>query len=284
MRTKKLLDSFLTLGKVALKSRSSLQHPKGNYVLPEKKRGGPVIVMGNGPSLRPLISDNMEALLQWPRMAVNFAANAEEFQALKPEHYILADPHFFTNSQSDPNVSRLWDRLSSVSWDMTLHVPAAFKREMDRKQLKNVRVEYFNMTPADGFDSLCHLLYRHGLAMPRPRNVLIPAIMTALALGYDEIYLVGADHTWPHSLFVDDKNRVVTVQPHFYKDNEQELDRVAEAYKDIHISDVLSSMAVAFASYHKIRKYADSIGVEIFNATPGSLIDAFTRKPLPGLK
>lgn len=282
---KKIRESVLTLGKVALKSRSALRHPRGNTELPHRAVGGPVIVMGNGPSLRDVIAEQREQLMQYPRMAVNFAANAPEFFELKPQHYILADPHFFIGAESDPNVRKLWENISKADWGMTLHIPAHIRNlgECFRNKA-SLRIEYFNMTPGEGFDWLCNLLFRNGLAMPRPRNVLIPSIMQAIALGYDEIYIVGADHTWPHTLYVDDRNRVVTVQPHFYKDNEEELDRVAEAYAGVHIHDILQSMAIAFRSYHQIRKYADNIGVKIYNSTKGSLIDAFTRKPLPDWK
>ena len=267
-------DTLLTLGKVALKSR------------PIKRRGqpakGPVIVMGNGPSLREVISEQRQQLMRYPRMAVNFAANAPDFFELKPQHYILADPHFFTGMDSDPNVRKLWENIAKADWEMTLHIPAGMRNRCGHlKDHPHLRMEYFNMTPGEGFNMVCHPLYRKGLAMPRPRNVLIPAIMQAIASGYDEIYLVGADHTWPHTLYVDDRNRVVTVQPHFYEDNQEELDRVAEAYAGIHIADVLQSMVIAFRSYHQIREFADKNGVKIYNATPGSLIDAFTRKRLP---
>ena len=282
---RKVWESALTAGKVALKSRSALRHPRGNTELPYRPAGGTVIVMGNGPSLRDVMSEQRELLMQFPRMAVNFAANAPEFFELKPQHYILADPHFFETADSDPNVRSLWENIAKADWEITLHIPAQMKKLGERFMDKgHLRIEYFNMTPAEGFDSLCHLLFRNGLAMPRPRNVLIPAIMQAMAIGYEEIYIVGADHTWPHTLYVDDRNRVVTVQPHFYKDNEEELDRVAEAYRGVHIHDVLQSMVIAFRSYHQIRKYADKTGVKIFNATKGSLIDAFMRKPLPDLK
>ena len=126
---------------------------------------------------------------------------------------------------------------------------------------------------------LCHKLFAGGLAMPRPRNVLIPAVMEGIRDGYEEICIVGADHTWPHTLYVDDLNRVVTVQPHFYEENSSELDRIAEVYSGLRLHDVLGSMTVAFRSYHRIRRYADRLGVRIVNATPGSLIDAFERRP-----
>ena len=170
-------------------------------------------------------------------------------------------------------MERLWQNIGKTDWQMTLHVPCGVK-----VPVAGLPVQRFNMTPGEGYGAVCDFLYRKGLAMPRPRNVLIPAIMEGIRDGYEEIFLVGADHSWPHSLYVDDKNRVVSVQPHYYKEDERELDRIAEVYAGRHVHDVLESMTVAFRSYHHIREYADRKGVGIFNATPGSLIDAFERR------
>lgn len=265
----KLISTALTIGKVALKSRPVKRNKASG-------QGGKLIVMGNGPSLRDTISSQLPLLQSSDTTAVNFAANTEEFFEIKPRHYILADPHFFEGETSDPNVARLKERLKKVDWNMTLHLPRGRKPELPA----NIRLQYFNMTPGEGYDGIVFPLYRLGLAMPRPRNVLIPAIMEGIRDGYGEIYIVGADHTWPHTLYVDDANRVVSVQPHFYEDNPGELDRVAKEYEGLHIHDVMGSMVVAFRSYHDIARYAREEGVEVYNATPGSLIDAFTRKKL----
>lgn len=264
----KIIDSLLSVGKVIFKSHASGKSRRSG-------NGGRLVVMGNGPSLRQFIEGDIPPA---DLTAVNFAGNTPEFFRLKPRHYVLADPHFFDAKETDPNVKLLWDNLSKTDWPMTLHLPANFMG--DHPSSPSIEIQRFNMTPAEGIEGVCHLLYRKGLAMPRPRNVLIPAIMEGIRDGYDEIYLVGADHTWPHTLYVDDRNRVVTVQPHYYKENPRELDRIAEAYKCVRIHDVLGNMAVAFRSYHAIRRYADKSGVRIYNATPGSLIDAFERRYL----
>lgn len=240
----------------------------------------PLIIMGNGPSLRSFIDAGPDLRDGFDLMAVNFAANADEFRALRPQLYILADPHFFNGHSSDPNVVRLWQHLSAVSWQMTLWLPLSHKAmvwPLLGALPKNVDVKWFNLTPVEGRGPVSHLLLKSGLGMPRPRNVLIPAIMTALRAGYRKIYLVGADHTWSRSLWVDEENRVVSVQPHFYKDNEKEAKRVASEYAGYHLHDILQSLTIAFRSYFAISDYARRIGAEIVNATPGSFIDAFPR-------
>lgn len=262
-----------SLAKVAL--RSHRPSPRGEL----KQR--PVVVMGNGPSLRSFIdtvADGLHDSMDF--LAVNFAAITPEYRTLRPDIYVLADPHFFNAAGEDQNVVSLWESLRATTWRMTLWLPA------ERRKLAwaltaglpgNVEVKYFNLTPVEGRGALTRFLIHNGLGMPRPRNVLIPAIMTALREGYRELYLVGADHTWSRTLGVDDRNRVVSIQPHFYKDSKEESRRVATEYEGYHLHDILQSLTVAFRSYFDIRDYAQTLGATITNATPGSFIDAFPR-------
>ena len=153
-----------------------------------------------------------------------------------------------------------------------------------RRLPANVTVKYFNLTPAEGFRLLTHPLYDAGLAMPRPRNVLIPSIMSAMREGFRRIVLIGADHNWSKTLWVTERNRVVSVQPHFYKDDDAELRRAEEIFRNVHIHDVYENYSIAFRSYFNVLAYSERKGVEILNATPGSFIDAFPRITLDSLR
>lgn len=266
-------SSLGSLVKVAVMSRRA--DPKSR-----RGEGRSLVVMGNGPSLRETIDNDGEWLCSHDLMAVNFAANTPDFFSLRPLYYVMADGHFFSGLGSDPNLSRLWEALARVSWKMTLWVPARC-RHLARPLVMhngNITLKSFNLTPVEGAGWLKRMLFDTGLGMPRPRNVMIPAIMSAIREGYRKIYLCGADHTWTRTLSVDDENFVVSVQPHFYKDNEEEHKRVRTAYAGLRLHDVLGSMTVAFRSYWELAGYARSRGIEIVNATPGSMIDAFPRR------
>lgn len=270
-------SSAKSLIKVALQSR-------GAHISRAKTaaEGKALIIMGNGPSLADVIARHGQQLSQSVTMALNFAANAEEFEALRPDFYLMADPHFFAGRASDPNVERLYSRLNStVKWPMTLYVPSGHTAKNLGIDNRNIRVETFNFVGAEGFGWLTRFLYSHGLAMPRPRNVLVPAIMTAMNAGFREIYLTGADHGWLNTLSVSDNNEVVSIQPHFYKDNAEEKKRVASVYRDVRLHDILLSFHLAFKSYHALEEYARGNGCHIYNSTPGSFIDAFERRQLP---
>ncbi len=266
------IDSMRGLAKIILLSRPIKLHRKGG--------GVKLIIMGNGPSLSDTIRNNIDVLRSTDTLAVNFAANAPEFRQIKPRYYLLADPYFFSNN-ADGNLMSLWANLSDADWDMTLTVPHKFRaKAYELLRLvggSNARVATVNAVGLEGFDILEHIAYRLKLGMPRPRNVLIPAIMTGIWLGYRQIVLVGADHSWMQTLHVNDQNQITAIQRHFYNDNEDEQERVADEYRGYHIHQIVESMAVAFKSYHRIAAFARSRGVKIYNATPGSYIDAFER-------
>ena len=238
----------------------------------------PLVILANGPSLRQTITDHGALLESLPTLAVNFAANAPEFTQLKPRYYVLADPHF-VNATDDPNVKLLFDNLRKVTWPMRLFVDRRYRRRFVSLLggNANISVETFNAVGAEGFAWFERLAYRSRLAMPRPRNVLIPSIMIGIMLGYRRIFICGADHSWMKTLSVTDDNEVVSVQPHFYADSDRELSRIRHDYQGIRLHEVVESFAIAFRSYHHIVRYARSRGVRVLNATPGSFIDAFER-------
>ncbi|MBP3538123.1 MAG: hypothetical protein J6J93_11390 [Muribaculaceae bacterium] len=239
--------------------------------------GGRLVIMANGPSLADTIRDNRALLMSAPSLAVNFAAISPEFKELRPRYYVLADPYFFSDDTSNENLARLRDELGAVGWKMTLLVPVKYAAKAKRFYPNN-DVKTFNIAGLEGFTWLTHPLYRLGAGMPRPRNVLIPSIMLGIALGYTEIIITGADHSWMKTLSVTDENEVVSIQPHFYSDGDNEKNRVRHEYRNYRLHQIVQSFAIAFKSYHDIEAYARKRGVHIINATPGSFIDAFDRK------
>lgn len=283
----KLLDKIQKAGSQASATIASLiKIPlmSGNPSSRSSEIKDTIIIMGNGPSLRDAIEKDKEILISFPKMAVNLSALSPEFIDLKPEYYILADIAFFLKEKTG-KVPALWEALCNVTWPMTLFLPTSARKMEEVKRLPaSITVKYYNLTPAEGWTWLIHPIYDFGLAMPRPRNVLIPSIMCAMREGFRQIVLIGADHNWSRTLWVTDRNRVVSVQPHFYKDDDEELKRAEEIFANVHIHEVYENYAIAFRSYFNVDAYAKKKGVQILNATPGSFIDAFPRIALSEIK
>ena len=270
--TSLLGSSVASLVKIVLQS-------DWNTPVPHVSSDEEIVILGNGPSLNETIANHLDFLKSRKLLAVNFAANTDEFTTLAPDYYVLADPLFF-NGITLENVQKLWNRLNSVERRMTLFVPAKYKNmtlPLNNSKLKTV---FYNLTPVEGFNFIENWAYGTGLGMPRPRNVLIPSIMLSLRLNFKKIYIAGADHSWTKTISVDDDNNVVSIQPHFYKENLKEEQRIRKDYMNYPLHQILHSFYVAFKSYHTIERYAQKTGAKILNITPGSFIDAFERLKL----
>lgn len=271
-----LADTLKSLVKIALQSKKCDIASEAS-----DSDSSTIIVMGNGPSLADTIAGSFDALRHYPTLAVNYAANAEEFYRLKPRYYVMVDPAFF-EAKPNPNVETLKLNFASrVDWPVTLFIPAEYRRAFDVTSNPNITLRTINSIGLEGFPWFERMAYSRRWGTPRPRNVLIPSIMVAIWLGFRNIYLVGADHSWMRTLAVNDDNEVVSVQPHFYKDNEHSLKQAKSIFSTVRLHEVVHSYYVAFKAYFSIKRFADAVGVNIYNSTPHSFIDAFPRRPLP---
>lgn len=265
-----------------------LQSRKARRALPADP-GRSIAILGNGPSLRQTIDSYPTWLSSVSRMAVNFASTSSDFRILRPDYYIMIDPVFFPAPGAAPTLADdAWEAIRHADWKMTLFVPSS--RLDDARRLlgdsSTVGLRPVNITPVEGWRWFTHRAFDAGLGMPRPRNVLIAAVMAAIGEGFGKIYLAGADHSWTRTLAVDSDNNVCNTVAHFYEEKrvEQETTRIVEAYRGIHLHNVLESLMIAFRSYFHIKAYAAARGVEIINITPGSFIDAFPHSAPPAAK
>lgn len=269
-------SSLATLLKIAILSRRP--SPRA-----ARRPGSRIYILGNGPTLREVLDDPQAVgiLRKADTLAVNLSILTPEIRDLRPAHYVLADPAFFAREKKG-RIPAVWEALAATNWPMTLWLPASARRMKEIKDLPgNIKTAFYNLTPATGGARFVDAATTSGLAMPRPRNVLIPAIVCMERAGYSEIILLGADHNWSRTLWVTDRNRVVSVQPHFYADSSDELRRAEEVFAGVTIADIFGDYAVTFRSHKALARWAPRRGVQILNATPGSFIDAYPRIQFP---
>lgn len=267
-----MFSSVKSMVKIALLSRPVKKQYR------KMATSGRILILGNGPALAQDLAEHLPEIEKGPSMVVNFAGNADEFFKIRPAFYIMIDPAFLSKPYSEM-VEKLLANLRKVDWDMKLFVPMNNVAQM-RSDIGNSYISVIGINPVgvEGWKWLESWAYSTGLGMPRPRNVLIAAVSVAALIGFKEIYLLGADHSWSRTLWVDEENFVVSVQPHFYKDDPVAMQKSREFFKNVKIHEVMESYSIAFRSYHRLKDYADKNGIKIFNATTGSFIDAFPRQ------
>ncbi len=255
-----------------------------------KKQSKRLLILSNGPSLTTALQ-NAHNYIDFDCLAVNMFASSTYFSVIRPSEYVIVSPDMWQDSGDERLIKKkegLWKAIDeNTKWPLRIFLPAEAKAHSHWKSLiannKQIKVDYFNRTPIEGFLWFRNFCFRLNLGMPRPHNVLIPSIMIGINLGYKEIFLLGADHSWLPEVTVNNENEVLVNQKHFYDEHTATPQLMTQkgGYRKLH--EILFKWYVSFKSYFVIQDYALEKGVSIYNATPNSFIDAFERKDFTDL-
>ena len=248
-----------------------------------------IFILGNGPSLKHNLENNMDELKATDTFAVNKFCLTHEFSNVKPKYYLLLDPGFLIKNKSSRfflsmQQKIIYSLVKETNWNMTLFIPSKTDMKNDWSKMaarnRNITITYINTNYASGFEPIIFTLYKYNLAMANPMNVLIGAIFLSLNMGYKNIYLLGADHSWIEDVRVNQKNQLYLYDKHFYGESKTLIYEDLERTIGLKMHNLLSSFAITFKQYHLLRKYAGHLSASIYNSTLNSHIDAFTRKDI----
>ena len=242
-------------------------------------------LLANGPSL----ADELPRLLAGARagcdfLAVNYFAEHEAFERLRPAYYVLSDPQFFRASAQRDRVAALYRTLArKVTWPMTLYVQYYNPERFDYRAAlpnPNIRIVRFHTQVYRGFRGVEFWLYRHGLGSANFGTVVQVCEYVALLLGYKTLELYGVDHTLLDGLSVDDENRLCRADRHYYDDAPAVPKPIFQKvpHRPYTMAVYLAKVAELFRGHAALRDYARSLGARIINRTGGSMIDAYERE------
>ena len=272
-----LWQTFLSVVKIVLQSKWHTQLPDA------LSNPNELLILANGPSLNDTVTSHPDFVRGKTLLAVNFAVNSPLYEELKPELYLIADPLFWIVPEKREQLFGTMAR--KTTWPMTFFVPTRALKDKAWQELiamnSNIRLCIYNTTPIEGYQGFCDRVFRAGLGVPRPHNVLIPSIAVGLRMPFQKIYLAGADHSWLPEISVTDDNVVLMHQKHFYDQNQSKAATVSqENLKSARLYTILHHMSVAFKSYFVLEAFAQKMHKEVINVTPNSYIDAFKRMKL----
>lgn len=291
MQLKRIIQLFLP--PIYYKAKKWLLHKSESerYPLPKIEQTiDRMIVIGNGPSMNETIKNNLEILQHSECVMVNFAANTELYEQIKPSVYLLVDPVWYSEDEHKQQLTKSCINAitSKTEWSVCIVMPRCaigcyaverFKKNSNLQVLfyEDGWVKPIGMTQFEAWDK--------NMIAPPAQTVLNTAVWLSIYWGYKETYLVGADTSWHTELKMDqDTNVLYTIDTHFY-DNK-------EVYGDFYddkqnrrpigskLHEELFAEATALKEYCELRKYADWKGVKVYNASEYSWIDAFERKKL----
>jgi hypothetical protein len=250
----------------ALTARNDVQQ---NVDLRDKYRGERAFILACGPSIT---SQDLSVLRGEKCISVaNFFVHPE-FSRIRPLYHCIAPLHApFTDEDGERWFRQMAPEMSKT----TLLVSASDKKLIQsRKLLSGNDIRYLNFCANwnDGSNPDFDL----ARPLPAPQSVSIMALMSALYLGFHEIFLVGTDHT-----FFDPSDGRYDYQ-HFYVDPQANALGKEPPAEDLEIG--FSCQAVLWQQYKTLRALARVRGVSIYNASAGGILDLFPRVRLEELK
>lgn len=256
----------------------------------EKPVSEKLIILGNGPSLKEHLENDLELLQNNTTMAVNKFCLTDAYESVKPNYYVIVDPLFMMDNVTEEYKQmqdEVFERFEQCTdWPLELFIAGRGQGNARLQTLiekrPNIKLHYISITTVEGLRSASHFYYKKGWGTPFVGNVIVSSLMSAINCGFKEIILLGIDHTIHTTAFVNSKNLVCYRKQHYYKDKPVDVPVYVdlEETKPLKLHEYLDMWTMTFKSYHQINDYAISKDVKIINATPVSNVDAFERRPL----
>ena len=172
--------------------------------------GKSVLVLGNGPSQGFLDPKKLSSFIEQGDhlFTVNFYNNNLSLSPICPNYHVISDPIAlspYAPNRFTQSIMALREYLQKNA-EITICVPMDF----DLGDEFANRAIYFNDIEACWWSKNINPLFPRGyLSM-----TLYKALAIACFVGYDNIYVLGMDNTYPHDIFVDRQNNVCNVERH----------------------------------------------------------------------
>jgi len=239
-----------------------------NLSLRNRHRGERCFILATGPSIK---KQNLKLLQGEICIAVSNFFVHPDYNLIRPKYYCIAPYH-------SPITEEAWqkwmDEIEAATKD-TIMFFSLTDRERNCKngRFGNKQVHFLDLR--GGWDPL--LVHGVDLArpIPAPQSVTVMALLVALYMGFESIYLLGCDHDWILHL---------NVSSHFYNENQHALNR--QGYDEWFGTDLESQChdyIRLWQQYKAIRKIAQNQFTQVYNATEGGLLDVFPRIKLQSL-
>jgi len=257
-----LLRPIATSGRLTAEERAILEK---NRALQNAHAGERCFILATGPSIK---TQDLKALQGETCIAVSNFFVHPDYDLIRPRYYCVAPSH----PPITEDAWQMWmDEMEAGTDNATMFFGMSdFDRNQRGGRFANRQTFFlrfgmdFRLLPDSGID-LCG-------PVPGPQSVPIMALMLAVYMGFNEIYLVGCDHD--HLLHHDESR-------HFYSESQHAL--VRAHYNEWSGSDFgLACRAhdVLWQQYKILHSMARAKAISIVNCTPGGMLDVFPRMPL----
>ena len=241
-----------------------------NKLLKNIHKGKRCFILCNGPSVN---DQNLTALRNEIVISVSSGYNHNGYAEIKPKYHVVPQITFGRFTEED-----------AIAWF----------GEMDRCLLSEILFlssQQYNLVEKSGLLTTKHIHYVGMFGdftgdlcvpsidkyIPGVQSVPVLAIMIAMYMGFNRIYLLGTDHDW----FIK-KNYLYAFGPTIFAGKDPGVERDGRM-PDLRLADELPIAATIWGQYRALREIAEKNKIKIYNATAGGALDEFERVDFDGL-
>ena len=238
-----------------------------NKTLFNSKKGGTCFILGNGPSLN---NQNLVRLANKETFVMNNFWRHHQYKIIRPKYLIAGDLSVYAQNKL-PDARGVNLPASSVAISQVPETKLFFNSvaknfiEKNNLFLQNQIYYVLQQSPMDE-----KLLFNvdPSKPLPFPKNSAILALILAVYMGFETIYLLGCEHDY----LAYPAKKSNTGFKHFY---EQKQDLAA--YKEDSYEDMMALCLRLFTNYRLLAEKISKLhpNVKIYNATPDSFLDVF---------
>lgn len=243
-------------------ARPSLQFLRENRQLHGRHAGRRGFILGTGPSIK---TQDLTVLRGEICISVSNFFVHPDYAAIAPRYHCVAPLHPpFTEADGLRWFREMEGPLAGRELFLGLHERPLVLRH---RLLSASSVHYLALNETSLEDGATAIDLDGPL--PATQSVSLIALLVALYLGFDEIYLIGVDHT-----SVNLQTGAYAYR-HFYTGTR--ANALGEMPPPSDLEREFSSSTAVWRQYKALRAIATARGVRIVNATRGGLLDVFPR-------
>jgi hypothetical protein len=236
-----------------------------NHRWDDRHAGGQrCFIMASGPSIR---QQDLKLLRGETCISVSNSFVHEDYPVFRPRYHCVPDIGGHTHI-TEADAVRWLGEMEKRTHDAVLFFSYRDRELIQAHGLfKDRQVHYVYFSGSwDRMDSDVDLTR----ALPGVQSVSVMAISLAVFMGFKRIYLLGCDHNWLNHFgtsqhFYESKDHAIMSRPNY------------DEWADTDVEEHLAIYKTLWGQYKKIRSLARARSIEIYNATPGSMLDVFPR-------
>lgn len=241
-----------------------------NRVLNATHVGQRCFILANGPSVK---EQDIRSLQGELVITVSSGYHHPDFASITPRYHCVPALSYHSGFSQE----------CAVAWFQEMHAHLGSTKlilsDQERALVERFRLfegrEIYYLCMSTRFDAMKEIP-NLATRIPRVSTVPIMALMLAMYMGCEEIFLIGTDHDW----FVK-KEYKYFYEPTVLKGSDPGTD--GNGLIKTGLFDELPNITAVWSQYRAMREVAEREGVRIFNATNGGLLDEFPRVELSQL-